>query len=273
MFGSEILEVGIGLAFVYLLLSLVCSVVNEWISGVMGLRAKNLEAGIRSLFSDGKLASLASKGEEFISDAIYDHGLIKSLYRTGGKPSYIPSNLFAMALLDTLVPTDGSPKTIEGVRSAVANLPQGAAREALLTLVSEAGNDLTKARRAIENWYNDGMDRVAGWYKRKTQLILVCLALVVTAATNMDTIAVVKALVNRPALRESTVKIADQYVHDHPAQPDVNGAKNSLNDLGKQFQDLRVESASKILASDDFGMAAYCDRYFSGRSFLVRRAE
>jgi len=55
MFGSEILEVAIGLAFVYLLLSLVCSVMNEWIAGVFSMRAKNLEVGIQSLFSDGTL--------------------------------------------------------------------------------------------------------------------------------------------------------------------------------------------------------------------------
>ena len=85
MFGSEILDIGIGVAFVYLLLSLVCSVLNEWIAGVMGLRAKNLEAGIRSLFSDGKLTIPASgdspKIEKFLADAIYDHGLIQSQFR------------------------------------------------------------------------------------------------------------------------------------------------------------------------------------------------
>jgi hypothetical protein len=246
MFGSEILEIGIGLAFVYLLMSLICSVVNEWISGLMGLRAKNLEAGIKSLFSDGKFTSQVAgeiaKSEKFIADAIYDHGLIKSLYRTGEKPAYIPSNLFAMALLDTLAPTDGTPKTIEGVRSAVANLPAGAARQALLTLVVEAGNDVNKARRAIENWYNDGMDRVAGWYKRKTQMILVCLALALTVITNTDTIAVVKALVNRPALRASTLAVADQYVHNHPASgaQDSSAAKASLEGLREQLQSLSL---------------------------------
>ena len=88
MFGSDILDIGIGVAFVYLLLSLVCTVRNEWIAGVMGLRAKNLEAGIRSLFSDGKLTIPVSgdspKIEKFLADAIYDHGLIQSLFRADG---------------------------------------------------------------------------------------------------------------------------------------------------------------------------------------------
>lgn len=256
MFGSEILDIGIGLAFVYLLLSLVCSVVNEWIAGVVGLRAKNLEAGIRSLFSDGKLTIPANDKspelEKFLADAVYDHGLIQSLYRAdwldkllkrGGRPSYIPANLFSMALVDTLVPADGGdPKSIEALRSAIAKLPQGAARQMLLTLVSQANTDVVKARQAIESWYNDGMDRVAGWYKRKVQLILITLALLLTIATNTDTIVVAKALISSPALRASTVQAAQNYIHDHPdTTPGQNdGTQKTLEGLRQQLQQLSL---------------------------------
>jgi len=46
MFGSEILEVAIGVIFFYILLSLICSAINEWISGIFSLRARNLETAI-----------------------------------------------------------------------------------------------------------------------------------------------------------------------------------------------------------------------------------
>ena len=257
MFGSEILDIGIGVAFVYLLLSLVCSVLNEWIAGVMGLRAKNLEAGIRSLFSDGKLTIPASgdspKIEKFLADAIYDHGLIQSQFRADwldrllkrqGRPSYIPADLFSMALIDTLVPADGGdPKSIEAVRSAVANLPQGSAKQALLTLVGQANTDVVKARQAIENWYNDSMDRVAGWYKRKVQLILIVLGLLLTIATNTDTIVVTKAMISSPALRASTVEAAQNYIRTHPdTSPAQNsdGTQKALEGLRQQLQQINL---------------------------------
>lgn len=44
MFGSTILEVAIGMVFVYLLLSLVCSAVNEFIEAPMKRRARKLKA-------------------------------------------------------------------------------------------------------------------------------------------------------------------------------------------------------------------------------------
>ncbi len=52
MFGSEVLDAAIGLIFIYCLLSLVCTLINEWIAGVFKLRAKTLEDGIASLLRD-----------------------------------------------------------------------------------------------------------------------------------------------------------------------------------------------------------------------------
>jgi hypothetical protein len=49
MFGSQPIEVAIGLVFVYLVLSLICSVIKEGLAGALGMRAKTLEEGIQNL--------------------------------------------------------------------------------------------------------------------------------------------------------------------------------------------------------------------------------
>jgi hypothetical protein len=73
---SAILDVAIGMAFVYLVLSLICSVVNEGIASMLALRGKNLVRGINNLFSGSTMAD----GRHFV-DAIYAHGLVRGLYR------------------------------------------------------------------------------------------------------------------------------------------------------------------------------------------------
>src|SRR5215831_12244164 len=74
MFNSAVLEVAIGMIFVFLLLSLIASVVQELLSSFMQLRAANLLRGVRSLFS----------GETFdgkdLVDSIYTHGLVRGLF-------------------------------------------------------------------------------------------------------------------------------------------------------------------------------------------------
>ena len=51
--GSSALDVATGLAFVYTLFSLLCSTVQEAIAGILDLRSKTLEKGLKNLLDDG----------------------------------------------------------------------------------------------------------------------------------------------------------------------------------------------------------------------------
>ena len=74
MFGSVVLDVAIGMGFVYLLLSLIASVVQEMLATFMQLRPANLLRGVRSLFSGDSLW-----GDDLV-DSLYGHGLIRGLF-------------------------------------------------------------------------------------------------------------------------------------------------------------------------------------------------
>ncbi len=62
------------MAFVYLLLSLIASVLQEMIAAILQLRPANLLRGIRSLFSGDSIW-----GKDLV-DSLYTHGLIRGLY-------------------------------------------------------------------------------------------------------------------------------------------------------------------------------------------------
>ena len=49
MFGSQILEIAMGLIFVFLLFSIICSTLNEALAGILDLRARTLKQGIEKL--------------------------------------------------------------------------------------------------------------------------------------------------------------------------------------------------------------------------------
>ena len=61
--GLPALDVAIGLAFLFFLLSTVCAAVNEAIANVLGWRAKTLEAAISKVVDDPELKRTA--GEKF----------------------------------------------------------------------------------------------------------------------------------------------------------------------------------------------------------------
>ncbi len=51
MFGMPIIEVAIGLVFTYVLFSMLCTFINEWIARFFSLRSHNLERGLKELLA------------------------------------------------------------------------------------------------------------------------------------------------------------------------------------------------------------------------------
>jgi hypothetical protein len=234
MLNSTTLEVAIGMAFVYLILSLFCTAINEAIAGILGSRAKNLEKGIKSLFTEGLKTAEKTDGNGIkipavtLAQSIYDHGLVQSLYRSTASekpaswynklgsnlPSYIPARVFSSALFDLLfagAPDATTAPTLSTMLAKAQELPDSKGKQAILTLVNQAGGDITRTRQAFETWYNDGMERVAGWYKRKTQLVLFFVGLIIAVSLNVDSITIGRSLWANPALRSYAVAAAEQY--------------------------------------------------------------
>ncbi len=274
--NSAVLDVAIGIAFVYLFLSLICSVVNEGIASMFSLRSKNLVAGIDSLFSGTKMAD----GKDLVG-AIYAHGLIRGLYKEPAKldpkqaaelnvatvrgqiwshvpvlkivdkwfnvnlPAYIPAATFSTALIDVISPPDPSrARNLDDVRRAIDNLPPSPTRQALMSLVADTQKDLDEFQLKVEGWFNDSMDRASGWYKKRAQNILLAIALVVTVLLNVDTINLAQSLWTNPMARQATEQLAQQYVDANksglkpsPVSSDSTQALANLSSQARQITD------------------------------------
>ena len=107
---EAILDVAIGMIFMWLILSIATMSVQEWIASYLKWRAKDLETAIERLLADKVWA-----------EQLYNHPLIEGLAKkTGMKPSYIPANKFALALLD-IVQTAGTQESFIQQRLLAAN--------------------------------------------------------------------------------------------------------------------------------------------------------
>ncbi len=208
-FGG-VLDVVIGMSFVYLLLSMVCSGANELIAWAINLRANTLKHGIDVLLQDPRFRN----GTVDLTGKVLAHPLIKGI--CPGKPSYLPSSTFVLALLDTVSQeTDGEPgiDTMDGIKSALDNLdPKSSVRRQLELFIDAADTDVAAYRKRLESWFDDSMDRVSGLYKRRVQWISLAVGLSLAFATGIDSGTLANALMHNDALRQTTAAAAVEYM-------------------------------------------------------------
>jgi hypothetical protein len=218
-----ILDVAIGICFIYLLLGLICSTVSEMISGWLRTRARFLDQGIGRLL-----------GNDALKRALYDHPLIRTLAESDGaaRPSYIPAERFITALTDVLTGPGKSPSDMTALKQGLAAAGNEQLNAALTALLNHPGLDAAAARARLEKWFDDGMDRVSGWYKRNAQRNALILACVITVMLNADTVHIARTLWTSPTVRAALVEEAKVRAERAPPEypnPQVPAASVPAN--------------------------------------------
>src|SRR5438552_6119662 len=93
-----VLNLAIGITFVYLLFSLVVSALNEFWLSYLDKRANFLKEGLDQLLQDDQKV-----------EQVLRHGLVDALSRaTNGKPSYVGAEPFTAAVLDIVKAADAN---------------------------------------------------------------------------------------------------------------------------------------------------------------------
>jgi len=165
MYLQEILEIAIGLVFVWFVISMFAMTIQEWIASMLNLRAQHLESTFLRMLDDPdyergfavkwrKLWSKAARNTKMIdfensfTKNFYNHRLIRVLSMPHKKPSYVSVSKFADVLFDMLLTagTDASilqsalTKAKDNLGLWVSSDQQGAAKESLEAMLDLANN-------------------------------------------------------------------------------------------------------------------------------------
>jgi hypothetical protein len=109
------------------------------------------------------------------------------------------------------------------LRQMIEGLHDERMRKVLLALFEDAQNDVEKFKENIEIWFNNSMDRVSGWYKRRSQWVVAALAVTAAVSMNVDAILIVKHLQTYPGARESLVAQAKAFAERTPPPVSATG--------------------------------------------------
>ncbi len=150
--------------------------------------------------------------------------------------------------------------------------------------LDQSYQNLEEFSKKIENWFDDSMNRVAGWYKRQTQFLLFAIGLVIAVMFNVDVLEIANKLSTdkdaRDKLVQMAIKATEQYKDDPrvkllAVKIDASKDTNQIKALDTSYESMRskfetqqteiknmlnkeVEEANNLLAIGwkDYGLKA-----------------
>jgi hypothetical protein len=272
MFNTVVLDVVVGLVFVYLLYSLLATTLQEIIASAFNFRAKVLERAIFRMLEDESrpdsrfrsvfdLFKKTGHGGDANSTSarFYGHPLIKFLgeNKRNSKPSYINKETFAKVIIDLLRGDQVKPgtnislliqKALDDKTVSWGYVSALLSKETLSYINSiwvDAQGNVDTFKIYLENWFDATMERATGWYKKNVQVILFFIGLALAVIFNIDTLKIAGKLEKDPELRAQIVQQADAFIKSHP---DLN---KQLFLRKAQYDSLLAQSAIKDSTTTD----------------------
>jgi hypothetical protein len=220
MTGSIALDIVIGLIFIYSLYSLLTTTVTELIITWCKLRQAFLSKGIRRML-DG------APNNPLLFETFFKQPLIKmmgsgDLWGFFDKPAYLSAENFSKTTIDALKEI-GSPlfkdaypietiKTIEAALNHPSPIASTDTAKLLRSFLADSGYDTDKFKHTLEQWYDDTMQRVSGWYKKWIQLLTFIIGLAIAIIFNVDTLKIANTLSTDSKSREQFVSLAENLI-------------------------------------------------------------
>ncbi len=144
-------------------------------------------------------------------------------------PSYISARSFGEAVIDLVIPDASGQTNMGEIQNGINRLPESMStlKASLQSLAVNAGGDITRFRTSVEHWYDDHMDRVSGWYKRRAAWITLAAGAILVLLLNINTITIGHALYGDSAVR-SAVSTAAAKGSSCPASETVANCLSRL---------------------------------------------
>jgi hypothetical protein len=276
MFDSLILDMVILLFFTYFICSVLLSVLVEMGATLLNLRANELEKTLKNLFfHPGWNAYLT---QHILGSPFFD--ALKKSNDPKGKPSYLPAENFAKAILESLR-TGTSPLTIASIQANIAILPADL-QKIVLGYIDTANNKIEDLQKQLEGFYDSAMIRAGGWYKKKIRPISIVLAALLVIVLNIDTIEIIQKSTKNPTqLAEAVNEIQNQMPQiqkDSSSQnyifKDKKGneiattkADSAFEKQVKVFSDLKEELNNNVFTIGYKSWKDVCNKWTHNKGF------
>lgn len=230
MFNSPILNLVILLSFTYFIGSLMLSAINEFIAAIFRMRQNHLKEALGKFF-------FSNSWKVFIDEKFIKSPQIQSLMKAVDKyPAYISASNFVSVLIEQIGPANFNTTNLSAAITA-STLPQEM-KTVLATLLAKSQNKLEDFEKELEKFYDEAMDRVTGWYKRKVRTIMFFVGIALSVTLNIDTLKISNDALSNP---ERLDKIADNITTEMSRMERANDSIRIKDASGKVIAELNIK--------------------------------
>lgn len=260
MLNSPILDTVISLVLVYLILCILVSCIQELVAGFFNSRGKALKDALSKILKD-KL------GKDYTA-LLYQHPNVGMMGKDEKElPSFLNGRHFAAALMDVLkeeemaaraaslksadtgavadAPANPAPETaslanaakvtlIDKLRGAMTGIGAGAGGMNMLSAAEEIPQ-VAQLQKELEDWYDNYMQRVSGWYKRSIRKKILLFSAIVVILLNVNFIDLASAVYGNADMRNRLMPVALSFA----AKDSLPGISTELNKLQSQTDSIR----------------------------------
>ncbi len=266
---DAILEVAVGLVFVWLVISVATMEIQNRIGALLNWRAEYLEKSVLSMLKDKELVEKFYKHPLILELSLKDKNgnYIKDKSGKIRQPEYIPNTTFATAALEVImnagkdgedVPVDTM--SMDEMKASMKSLgeknpPLAKMTHYLFPNMEKATDDLEAKisgyRKNTENWFNDVMSQTSNWYKIRAQWVAFWIGLSLAIFINIDTIQVAQKLWQEPTARAVLVAQAQAEAQKDTPSSDGLATARSLNiPIGWTTTSIETKSCGILGISD-----------------------
>jgi hypothetical protein len=173
-------------------------------------------------------------------------------------PSYISASSFADAVIDLVVPGPEGQTTLTSIEQGVAALPDDMVpfKPSLQALIKNAEGDISRFRTSVEQWYDDHMDRVSGWYKRHVAIITLVVGAILVVLLNINALTIGRTLYTESAVSTAVSNVAVKGSSCPTPSP---GATPTAESQEKCLEDLQGQLSAAASAGLPIGWGTVRD--------------
>jgi hypothetical protein len=236
MYVPQILEVVIGLIFVYYILGSIISLITQWINEFFETRGNSLERYLVKIVGDKKIGDFISLPQmQALRPIRY-----KNMFSVFGaitepkKIEKIPVATLVDSYFDLAGLTANQELTLLELADLVDKLPDSDGKRAFITWINQGVTSIEDLRKRTTAYFTGILEQAAATFRANARSFVIIMSIGVTILFGTDSIQLAKALWTNAELRALAVAKAE-------AAAAQGNSSASLDELIRELSDLTIK--------------------------------